>query len=329
MICCFPFTYITDSRVKLLADSLGPVIVNLPAGSMINRQVKSWAVKGRFEFRIPSGLDESSLLGAVQEFEAWADMHGRKLSDISDFYRLSQGRPPLVDEDAPSQIRTQIKHLKAAEASDAPNQLYQSALFMALAHEYDLHQEAAAEQLSSVVAMEADLYATISGDAEVSDSNSSVRPFKTDAPAHYAPGTHMGVQRLQAWACLASQDAAPACAYITTSTDVFDHLLELLPENRQILCWQLGDSDQYVSIKQQRRSALDELGRAKEPLRLLPEALLEGSADTESAQLTLHLLPGVTPQALFDRISKQEKRALLHASIDSHWQNSIIGIITS
>lgn len=329
MICYFPLTHITDSHVKLLAEVLGPVTVNLPAGSMVTQQVDAWAQAGLLELKTPSGLDESSLLRAVQEFKNWADMHGRKLSDIAEFYRQSQGHPPMMDENAPSQISTQIKHFNAAETPESPNRLYQSALFMALAHEYDLHQEAAAAQLGSVVAMEADLFAKISGDAEDAAIGSPVRPSTTDTTAPYVPGIHMGARRLQTWACLAEQDAVADCTYVTTSSEIFGLLLERFPENREILCWHLSDNDRHASIKQQRRSALDELARANEPLAILTEAQLDGRADSVSVKLKLHLLPGVSPRTLLNTFSKREKQTLTQATNDTPWQNSIVGIITS
>ena len=104
MICFFPYTHLSDPRVKLLADLLGPVTVYLPVGGMTSFRMKAWVQQGAVETRTPAGLDGAALMAAVRDFKDWAGVHGTKLSDISDFYRRSQGRPPLVDENGPSLV---------------------------------------------------------------------------------------------------------------------------------------------------------------------------------------------------------------------------------
>jgi hypothetical protein len=325
MICFFPFTHISDPRAKLLADALGPVTVYLPADSMTSTRMQVWGQQGAMETRTPAGLDGAALMAAVRDFKDWAEVHGTKLSDISDFYRRSQGRPPLVDENGPSQILTQIKHLESGDAAEKPDRLFQSALFLALAHDHDMHQDEAGRQLGSVAAMEAELYANISGNAEDADLSATLRPSAAAAAAHQEHGVRMVTQRLQAWACLAQSCPPAAAVYVTTSPAVLDHVLERYPDHTQSMSWELSDSDRAMALKPQRLKALEAFGRSKNPLAELPDDSLAG--EPGSVQLALHFLVGVAPQDLLMGLSKTPMKT--HDRRENAWLNSIVGLIES
>lgn len=328
MICFFPFTYISDPRAKLLADGLGPVTVYLPVDSMASRQIKAWARHGGMEIRTPTGLDGSALMTAVRGFKEWAGIHGTKLSDISDFYRLSQGRPPLVEDNGPSRILEQIKIRlrESADAAEEPDHLFRSALFLALAHDHDLHQDEAGRQLGSVEAMEAALYSDISGNRQDEQLNSCLRPNVSSVADPGAHGVLMSVQRLQAWACLAQSCSSSACVYVTTSPAIRDHVLERHPNPTQSIHWQLSDSDRAAALKQQRLEALDAFGRSNDPSAVLPDDSLAG--EPGSIRLVLHFLAGVTPRHLLVGLSKSPTKTHEN-SCENEWLNTIVGLIES
>lgn len=325
MICFFPFTYISDPRAKLLADVLGPVTVFLPVDSMASSPMKAWSQQGGIEIRTPVGLDGSALMAAVRGFKDWAEVHGTKLSDISDFYRLSQGRPPLVNENGPSQILTQIKLRESGDAAEKPDRLFQSALFLALAHDHDMHQDEADRQLGSVAAMEAELYANISGNTQDAELSTSLRPNAAAAAAHQEHGVCMSTQRLQAWACLAQSCAPAASVYVTTSSAVLDHVLERYPDHTQTIHWELSDSDRAMALKPQRLKALDDFSRSTNPSAVLPSDSLAG--EPGSVRLALHFLTGVAPQDLFIELSKMPMK--INKRHENGWVNSIVGLIES
>jgi hypothetical protein len=325
MICFFPYTHLSDPRVKLLADLLGPVTVCLPVDSMTSFRMKAWVQQGAMETRTPAGLDDAALMAAVRDFKDWAGVHGTKLSDISDFYRRSQGRPPLVDENGPSRILTQIKRRESGNAVEEPDRLFQSALFLALAHEHDMHQDEADRQLGSVAAMEAELYANISGNAEDVALGSTLRPNAAAAAIHQAHGDRMSTQRLQAWACLAQSCSPTASVYVTTSSAVLDHVLERYPDQTQPTSWDLSDSDRAMALKPRRLKALEAFGRSTNPSAELPNDGLAG--DPGPVRLALHLLVGVAPQDLFIGLSKTPMKT--HDHHGNVWLNSIVGLIES
>lgn len=325
MICLFPFTHISDSRAKLLADGLGPVTVYLPVDSMTSSRMKAWVQQGGMETRTPAGLDGTALMAAVRGFKDWAEVHGTKLSDISDFYRRSQGRPPLVDENGPSQILTQIKRRESGDAAEKPDRLFRSALFLALAHDHDMHQDEAGRQLGSVAAMEADLYANMSGNTEDVEPISGLRPGAAAVATHHEHGVRMSAQRLQAWACLAQSCSPIASVYVTTSSAVLNHVLERYPDHTQPISWGLSDSDLAMALKPQRLTALEAFGRSSNPSAVLPDDSLAG--EPGSVRLVLHFLGGVAPQDLLLGLSEMPMNT--HDRRENVWLNSIVGLMES
>jgi hypothetical protein len=278
------------------------------------------------ETRTPTGLDGTALMAAVRGFKDWAEVHGSKLSDISDFYRRSQGRPPLVDETGPSQILTQIKRRESGDADEEkPDRLFQSALFLALAHDHDMHQDEAGRHLGSVAAMEAELYANISGNPEDAELRSTLRPDATAAATHQAHGVCMSSQRLQAWACLAQSCSPTASVYVTTSSAVLDHVLARYPDHTQSISWELSDSDRAMALKPQRLKALEAFGRSNNPSAVLSDDSLAG--EPGSLRLALHLLVGVAPQDLLIGLSKTPMKPPDRR--ENAWLNSIVGLIES
>ncbi|MGD9008737.1 MAG: hypothetical protein PVG41_12495, partial [Desulfobacteraceae bacterium] len=224
-----------------------------------------------------------------------------------------------------SQILTQIKRRESGDAAEKPDRLFQSALFLALAHDHDMHQDEAGRQLGSVAAKEAELYANISGNAEDADFSSTLRPSAADAAVHQEHGIRMVAQRLQAWACLAQSCPPTAAVYVTTSPAVLDHVLERYPDHTQPISWELSASDRAMGLKPQRLKALEAFGRSNNPSAELPDDSLAG--DSGSARLALHLLAGVAPQDLLIGLSKTPMK--IHDHRENAWLNSIVGLIES
>jgi hypothetical protein len=128
---------------------------------------------------------------------------------------------------------------------------------------------------------------------------------------------------LQAAETLAREDPAPACAYITTSAAIFNNVLELFPDSRELVCWNLSDLDRTPKLKKRRREALSAAGRAREPWKVRIDGSRNGPKD--AVRLTLHCLSGVTPDRLIRRLAKAKSNRFA----DDTWLNSIIGLVES
>jgi hypothetical protein len=326
MISLFPFTHISGPGAKLLAQALGPLTLSLPVDQMASDRMKAWVRDGLLNIQTPSGLDGSALMTALRGFKQWAGLHGTKLCDISDFYRFSQGRPPLVDDNGPGRILTQIRRRESGAASETPDRLFASALILALAHDHDMDQEAADRQLGSVEAMEAELYANIAGNGQDLESHSLLHSNPAAAAAFQDQDHRMSIQRLQAWACLA-QASSPllSSVFVTTSSAILDRVLERYPNAIPSISWELSDLDEAMALKQQRLDALEVLGRSSKPLALSADNGLAGAPG--SARVALYVIPGVAPPVLLSGLSKMAVK--IQDSRENGWLNSIVGLLES
>ena len=257
MISYLPFTYIPADPFEPLAHALGPLAVHFPCPSLAPASIHAWQERGMLTLHAPVGLDEVRLLNRLQEFKNWAQLHDGHIGDMVDFFNTSQGRPPMVDELAPSQIRTQVRHFGEDVADTGEGELVQAALFLALAHEYDQHQERLGSDLAAVAGMEKAMFTTIGGGSDDSGALKSSAPGADGLLSAEDPGVHMTHQRLQAWSRVAILNGRPSTAYVTPSEAVFEYLKEAMGETVELPVWHLGRLSGASDLKQQRRMALE------------------------------------------------------------------------
>lgn len=263
MICYLPFTHILATPFEPLARSLGPLTVYTPSKSLVSERMHQWQQQGLIELRISAQVREAELVNLLQEYKNWAALHDGHIGDMVHFFNTSQGRPPMVDEMAPSQIRTQVRHFGEDAAKDTASgetdTLLQAALYIALAQEYDQDQERLSSDLKTVKDMEQAMFATIGGRPDgagtVEENDSSIG----NAPHAEDTGAFMTEKRLQAWARMALSDARPSWAYVTSSHAVFEHLKGLVAETVDLPSWHVSPQANDPDLKQQRLGALKTL----------------------------------------------------------------------
>ena len=166
MICYMPFSFIEDETIRKLTSAVGPVTVYGPGPAMVPDHMQTWAQDGLLHLRYPRGLKQDALSRAMIEFKAWADLHRGEIADMAAFFKSRGAAPPLVDENQPTRIGDQIRHYGESADGDPAGALFQAALFLAMAQEYDHHNDAVAKELKSLLDMEKDMLTRLSGDQE-------------------------------------------------------------------------------------------------------------------------------------------------------------------
>lgn len=287
MICYLPFAHIAQNPFQRVAQALGPLTVYSPGPSWVTESMRSMQQRGLLELHTPAGVDDAQILITLAEFKDWAQLHDGHIGDMVQYFSTHQGRPPLVDDTAPSQIRTQIRHFGEDAANSDAGMLMQSALFLALAQEYDQHQERLHNDLAEVTGMEQAMFATLGGDR---DGDLPVKNQLTgagDTPLTEDPGSYMTRQRLQAWARMVRPIDPPPRVYLTPSVAVYDHLKGLMPKPVEQSTWYLNGQEDPPDLKQNRRTVLEALDRMDniQAVQLDPELCGQPSADAVTLEL--------------------------------------------
>lgn len=262
MICYLPFSHIPENPFVHLARALGPLTVYLPAKALMPKDLHAWLEKEWVELKTPSDLDENQLLGQLEAFKSWAQLHDGHIADMVSFFNAGQGRPPMMDETAPSQIMTQLRHWGEDTADKNDDEVIQAALFLLLAQMYDQYQDNLGADLAAVAGMEQEMYATIGGGAGQLEGMGSEAPGSGTYPNEEDVGGHMTAKRLQAWARIAFLEDHGLKVYVTTSTAVFEYLAGLTDEMVRLATWRLNRQNDLSELKAQRREALASIGSA-------------------------------------------------------------------
>ncbi len=330
MICYVPFTHISDNNVQKMVDALGTLTVYLPAENLAPAHMRTWAEQGALDLRQPAGVDAEKLAGAIREFKAWAEIHQGSISELAGFFKSTQGQPPLVNDTDPTQISNQIRHFGQTAAGGSADPLFRSALFLAMAHEYDQHQDAVDQGLGSVQAKERAMFAKMDSDIEALTGKSTQGDGALRSSAVHEPGLYMTGLRIEAWAELVRRDKPVASLYVTTSPAVFEHLLDALPETKELLTWDLSASGQdQPALVSKRQQALLDLACADDPWEMDLDLFPSDSESGGAFRLKVHALAGCSPQTMPTRLLTSKDPFDQLPADNQEVKNTLIGLMVS
>ncbi len=300
MIQYMPFTYIPEDLARRLTKAFGQLAVWQPLESLAPVHMLDLAREGRLQWRRPEKVDPIQLGRAARSFDQWGELHGGKIGEMNTFFHGGQGAD--AQEGSVHQIRSQIRRWGATGAADTDAALFQAALFLCLAHNYDHQQDALAQELGSVQRLETQ-FGQILGDIGDADTSlgSAVSPAGNGAAD---PGLFMTERRLRAWARLAASQAAADGVFITTSHAVWEHLLALFPEMKlTTLSPSKGQHSLGRLSADELTTLLGALRQAENPGALFAEHCGAGCRLEGGLSLALAVLE-FSPAVLFARIQK-------------------------
>lgn len=301
MICYMPFSHIEDKIIEKVTTVMGRVSVYGPAAEAIPSNMQKWVEKGVLEWRFSRTIKGSELAASMQEFKSWASLHQGKLSDMMAYFKSRGDTPPLVDETDPTQIGYQIRQYGKIASPGGTDPVFQAALFMAMAQEYDEQFDAIDQQILSVRSMEKEMLSKLTGISEkMEELDALLPPGAGFDESETVPdrGSHMTTKRVQSWAILAQQDCPEFRLYATPSSAVFDDITGLFPEacGPLILEPRILDGDEQAS-KHAFAQWLDTLSQAKDPEQafLNLDMPIHNEAGT-GLRLSLYIVGGLAPQ---------------------------------
>jgi hypothetical protein len=224
---------------------------------------------------------------------------------VAAFFKSNQSPAPLVDETDPTQIRTQIRRFGESDTDRETDGLLHAALFIAMAHDYDAHQETLSIELETIGNIERQMYSGLSGEASAMEAPFSSMADKPEKQP-FDPGLYLAEKRIQAWALLALHALPEAWLYLTTSRAVFESLCDALPQAVHLLRWDLGQvspARQGLLLDNEQRSQLKSLAFCQ-GLRPIPSGDSGQPSDAPGPlQLSIFGLADNAPHAVLRRLA--------------------------
>ncbi len=218
----FPFTYLDGTTLELIHKALGQFEILQLSPGLVPGPVAKAGKQGKVVLRFQQKADPDRLEKLLEDYLNWAGMFGRDGRNMALFYQQTRGLPPLVDDNAPSRIRSQVKQMTRDQSPETSGQdpLIQACLTLAMAQDYDQQQQEITGRLAAITNMEKELYASLKGEDDITLSGSQVLEVREDQ------GAVKTSARLVAWALLVAGPRQVPGLWVTTSQAVIEYMVE-------------------------------------------------------------------------------------------------------
>jgi hypothetical protein len=327
MICYMPFIDIDDQLLNKLTAALGPVTIYCPSTGMVSDHMLAAMREQRLDLRSGHGVNPEHLAWAIQEFKAWADLHGGDIADLAGLAKSMQGLSSLNDEAGPTSIGDQIRHFGEQNPQVSADPVFQAALFLSMAQQFDRQQVAVTRDLGEVQAMEREMLAHLAGDGRGQEEGIKPASGTEVAAGILDTGGFMTARRLRAWAELACSDTGPRSfiLYVTSSPAVLEHVLDHFGQAQGPLraCLESGDSGQgdHSVVK-----ALEHLAAAEDPA-ACADCFQESGDAAHAAKLTIYTLAGISPMDFPHCLLTSPERTEPGPSTGRRALNTLVGLM--
>ena len=305
MICSLPFTYYARPYLRILENLGTPLMMIYPSRCFIGDQMKSGLAQGLLDIRTPEGIDEARLDQVLTEYRAWADLHQRNLDTLAGFFSTRQHPAPFVDETDPTQIRSQLNRYGQPGPDSAQQGLMQAAVFMAMAHEFDTHQNTLSEELADIGKIERQMFQHLSGDAEDFQSFPA-GDGGAQEESLIDPGLYLTNKRVQAWATLARTTVSEPLLFLTPSEAVFSLLCDVFSRAVPLVEWTLEPPSPQETgplLSEQQMTHLKELARAKTFADVATPSVERPADGNLGPRLVVYGLETCSPGAFLSRLA--------------------------
>jgi hypothetical protein len=330
MICYMPFIDIEGQLLDKLTATLGTVSIYHPDPGMGSDPMLAAARGGRLDLRSGHGIDPDHLARAVLEFKAWADLHGGDIADLAGLSKTMQGRPPLMDDTNPTAIGDQIRHFGEQNPREAADPVFQAALFLSMAQQFDRQQVAVSRDLGKVQAMEQVMLARLAGDGRDPEEGIGGLPDTGIGVGLPDVGGYMTAMRVRSWAELALKDTGHRSflLYVTSSPAVLDYLMDQFEQVHGPLrvCLHPGDNGGGHGNRSV-VEALERLACSKDPASVSADCFRESAGEGSCDDLTIYALPGISPSDFPKRLLANRKRTDPGLSAGQGAPNALVGLL--
>lgn len=321
----FPFTFISEPILTELWDCFGKIVVYQSSRMNIPENMKAWEKSGKIDIRLPVEGDEEKIDKIFQEFKTWAELHQR--GELS-LLKTQAGKIPFFNEEAISQIKLDIKrqgHKKSLRGE--PERLLNARLFLQMAQEHDLQNDALRQDLLSFEAMEQHLIKDLKG--ETLSSSADNAPYRSVATVD--AGQYMTKERIDAWVRIMLHDRQQSGLFITNSRAVIEHLLDDAPE-AQIL----QDIDYLAALENEIEKKENRHNRLLQHLQTLAADVSTAATKTTTAPVIFtekarkkgfifYIIPGLSPHQFFSRYMESTGRRSQDKKSTESVKNTLIG----
>ena len=325
----FPFTSVDPCLMDAASGFFEKMTVYQVSPAAIPARMKAWQDNQQLDIRLPLKHHAKAVASLLREYRAWAQQH--QGGDLS-FFKTQGGHIPFFDDSSVAQIRKEIKaggeETSATRVKNTPD-LYPG-VFLQMAQDLDEQSREIVGDLEFQAAQERELMKNLKGDAvdEMSSGLGDGMPFG-DEEAYMIP------ERMTAWARIALADDLAPSMLITSQPAVIDDLAERILEGAKEMLFlrtltsPAGNPGRVSQCREALSAFLGDMctqawDGGKEQLHFDRDWKLTAT----SARLSLYVIPGMTPRALFEGVvGSDDPDAPAGKAGGSDARNTVVGVL--
>lgn len=326
----FPFTCLSEHAAKALRLFFDQVIVYQPSALPTPPDMAAMVASGNVGIRVPASDSSDRLQLAVDAYHTWARQHaGTGLA----YLKTHLGTIPFYDDASVHQIRTDIRRSQKADTQPEDphagerDKMMQARVFLQLAQEFDLQNQAIRDSLDSQVGMERAMLQNLQGATE--DEHLAIGTAVNEGTDRQ--DDYMVVERIAAWGSLACHDSEVSGVFVTDRPSALEAVLEEQTTAVEIGKWHLPAGSLQADLEKWRSMFNTHLARLVTkawPVDMPAEIAPAGKgAGNGKATLVVYLVPDVSPHAFWAKRSLSTASESSDGSSKEHRRNTVIALI--
>jgi hypothetical protein len=327
----FPFTYVPQWVAQTLVACFGRFTVYQPSGRKLPSEMKSWIEANVMDVRVPIQAGDEALAKITKEFRVFAGLHEDSKNLKTAVLWERQEAIPCFGESAVSRIISDLKKSSQTPSAETDfDPLFCAQVFLDFAQEFDRQSAELNRDLGVNDQLSRELLKEINAENEeglpAPPLNAKIR---IEDPAEY-----MAQDRLQAWLRLFMIDPVDSGLFVTSSSAVFNHLIEKLPTAQEVIQSEavpvIDAKDDSAtlwrdSILKQMQQLIENRQAAAE-ISFVDLPLVQDRRS--NVRLMLYLVAGQSAVDIFARIFDDQNIEPLKPHQKAETPNTLIGLIS-
>jgi hypothetical protein len=326
----FPFTYVSDPVAKALSACFGQFVIYRPVSENLSEQMQLWINRGVMDVRVPVTENENELKTAVKNYQIWADLHRKGLSEKTAILKTRMDSLPFFSEFSFSKIVEDMKEkIHYNSNTQIPDPVLAARIFLYFAQEFDRQNYELSCDLNLYDQQEEELIRQLKMEDDPVVGQFRNAPMTLPNPF----ADYMISDRLAAWTRIFCQDSEVSGLFVTHSPAILEYLRDRASTVARVMNIEsipLGEENYGERESWQERLALNLVRLVENKQTASSEESIE-QLDLPTAEntvsLSIYRVPDQTPHEFFTHCAEINRPAADGADRKSTSNNTLIALV--
>jgi len=326
----FPHTFMSAPVAASLQTWFPSVVSYQPVAGHMPEVMQPLVQGGFLEVLVPGPLAEKPQRceALMREMEQWGRRHYAGMGLKAAYRCADRWFDPFGDDGLVSEVCAAIRGRMAAAMSAEPvDPLAAAAIFLQFAQLFDAQNQQSEESMEQFERMNAQLFASLTGEAEPEAANPG--PLHGRRPGPH--GEYLLESRIEAWVRLFLSHPYPSPVFVTCHATVAELLLDRFSTMRRFTLADIPErkarrGSETPSSQRDLISSLGVIAGSPEPLPMLETRRSSGARAQNdiTGDPVIYLVPEIAPIELFSRFLPDGRATTGSPAGHDGWRHTLI-----